>query len=360
MKELIVAVLLISTSWSVNAQSKKSDLYSFKVRKLKENIYFIYRPEPLRHFVEGNVMLIVNDNDAILVDGGGSPTSARNIIAEVRKITKNPVRLLINTHSHVDHTLGNEVYLKEYPGVEIVSHSATREDILANEKPYVDAVFKEFEAHHKKNAILIDKAKAEKKPGYEKVVAYMERYCNDDVYVRRDEYSKATIAAATMIVDTKMILYRGSRIIQIEHIGHGDTAGDLVVYLPNEKVICTGDMVVAPLPYGFSSEPLQWIETLKRLKKFDFAILMPGHGEIQTDQIYVDGLINLLQSVQAQVKAGVDKGESMETIRQKIDLSEFSSRFFPNDPVAEFRFGTWFINPAVQAAYEGITANQKK
>ncbi len=359
-KYLTTSLFVFFATCVADAQPKNSDLYSVQVRKLRDDIYFIYRPEPLRHFVEGNVMLIVNEADAILVDGGGSPAAARNIVAEVRKITKKPVRLLINTHPHVDHTLGNEVYLKEYPGVEIISHSATRDDLLTNGPPYVQGVYKEFDAHHKKNAVLIDRAKAEKRPGYEKVVAYMERYCNEDSYVRRDEYSRATITAATMIVDTKMILHRGSRIIQIEFIGHGDTDGDLVVYLPNEKVICTGDMVVAPVPYGFSSEPLQWIETLERLKKFNFEILMPGHGEIQTDQNYIDALINLLQSVQAKVGAGVSNGESLETIRKNIDLTEFSNKFFPNDPVADFRFGTWFINPAVQVAFEQITAKQKK
>ncbi len=359
-KLLFASLFIFLATCFADAQPKTSDLYSVRAQKIKDDIYFIYRPEPLRHFVEGNVMLIVNDKDAILVDGGGSPAAARNIVAEIRKITKKPVRLLINTHPHVDHTLGNEVYVKEYPGVEIISHSATRDDLLTNGPPYVQGVYKEFDAHHKKNSILIDRAMAEKKPGYEKVVAYMERYCNEDSYVRRDEYSRATISAATMIVDTKMVLYRGSRIIQIEFIGHGDTEGDLVVYLPNEKVICTGDMVVAPVPYGFSSEPLQWIETLKRLKEFDFEILMPGHGGIQTDEIYIDALIKLLQDVQAKVQAGVTKGETLETIRQNIDLTEFSNKFFPNDPVADFRFGTWFINPAVQVAYEQLSKNKRK
>lgn len=86
---------------------------------------------------------------------------------------------------------------------------------------------------------------------------------------------------------------------------------------------------------------------------------MPGHGGIQTDEIYIDALIKLLQDVQAKVQAGVTKGETLETIRQNIDLTEFSNKFFPNDPVADFRFGTWFINPAVQVAYEQLSKNKR-
>ena len=77
-----------------------------------------------------------------------------------------------------------------------------------------------------------------------------------------------------------MTLYRGGREIQILYFGRGHTGGDVVVYLPKEKVLFSGDLFVPNLGFmgdGFLDE---WIVTLEELKKLDFDTVVPGHGEV--------------------------------------------------------------------------------
>ncbi len=136
MPKVIVVFYLLSSGLLCNAQSKNSNLYDFVIRKVKENIYVASRPEPLRYFVEGNVTIIINEQDVVVVDAGGSPLSARHIIREIKKLTPKPVSYVINTHDHVDHTLGNQEFVKAFPGVEIISHAKTRENLDTDGRKY--------------------------------------------------------------------------------------------------------------------------------------------------------------------------------------------------------------------------------
>ncbi len=345
---LIVLTLVIKTS----GQSKSSDLYDFKIKKIKDGIYLAYRPDPLRKFVESNVTIIINEKDVVLVDAGGSVTSAKNIIAEVKKLTKNQIRYVINTHPHKDHTLGNQEYIRAIPGVEIISHSFTKDDLLKEGAADLESFRKNFDEFRKSEQELIDEVKREAKPGYEKVVAYLSQYTDKDIFVRRDEYANIKVTPATLTCDQKMVLDRGARTIEIMFIGHGDTAGDLVVYMPEDKLICSGDMVTDPVPYGFSQKPLEWIETLKKLSDYEFDYLVPGHGEIRNKE-YVSDLIKMLQSVHNQVQTGIKKGITKEILQKEIDLAFFVKKYLnEDDPVVMFRFQKWFSNPAIQEAYK--------
>jgi glyoxylase-like metal-dependent hydrolase (beta-lactamase superfamily II) len=350
--------LLLALPAAVHGQRKASDLYDVRIQQIRDSIYVAYRPEPLRHFVEGNVTIILNEHDVVVVDAGGSPTSARNVIAEVRKLTPNPVRYVINTHDHVDHTLGNEEWSKAFPGVEIVSHPVTRERLLTDGAQYVAGIAKSIDDQVKKTEEKIARLRAEGLPGNEKVIAYMERYIYHDILVRQEEYRKAAITAATTTYEGKLVLLRGARTIEVMFLGHGDTAGDTVVHLPQDKVVCSGDMVVHPIPYGFSNEPFEWLATLGKLSALDFELLVPGHGDVQRGKAYVGKLMRLLEAVQTQVKAAVDEGLDLEATRKRVDLSAFAADFTQGDPVYEYRFRGWFLDAAVGEAFAAVKRTQ--
>jgi glyoxylase-like metal-dependent hydrolase (beta-lactamase superfamily II) len=72
--------------------------------------------------------------------------------------------------------------------------------------------------------------------------------------------------APTLTLADRLVLHRGDRTIDIRHLGRGDTPEDLIVFLPQDRVVVTGDMVVAPVPYGFSSQPREWAAALEKLE----------------------------------------------------------------------------------------------
>src|SRR6202008_154370 len=75
---------------------------------------------------------------------------------------------------------------------------------------------------------------------------------------------------------SKMTLHKGSREIQLLFLGRGHTAGDTVVFLPNEKIVCTGDLMESGLAYMGDAYFDEWVATLEALKKLDFNLVLPG------------------------------------------------------------------------------------
>ncbi len=351
-----LAIVLFLLAWPavLRGQSKSSDLFTVKIKKVTENVYVAYRPEPLRYFVEGNATIIINEQDVVVVDAGGAPLAARNTIVEIKKLTSKPVRYLVNTHDHVDHTLGNQEYVKAFPGLEIISHPQTRHSLDRDGRAYVAETIRNFETRKERSEELLKRLRAEAHPGNDQVIAYWERYANEDIYPRTEEYRQAVITLPTVTFEEKLTLHRGARTIELLFLGHGDTGGDVVVYLPQEKVVCTGDMVTEPIPYGFSVKPLEWLATLGKLSELDFDYLVPGHGEVQPGKAYLQRVMSLLQTVQTQVRAAVAQGLDLEATCRKVDLAKFMEDFAQGDPVRRYRFQGWFINPNVGETFKAI------
>jgi cyclase len=335
------------------AQGNKSDLFRFSVKKVRENIYVAYRPDPFRYFVEGNVTIIVNENDVVLVDGGGSPESAQNIIAEVKKLTKNPIRYVINTHDHVDHTFGNQEYVRAFPQCEIVAHPKSVTALLGSGSRYLKSTLNDLDSALKRGERLVASLKAENKEGNDAIIRYWDRYRTDDIFKRFEEYRKVTITPATMATEF-MTIQRGNRTIEIRHIGWGDTPGDLIVYLPTEKVVCVGDMLTHPVPYGFTVNPFAWLNTLERLEILDFDILVPGHGDVQQGKKYLVDVMQMIKSVRRQVANGIQKGLDRDSVRAAIDVADFAHRYSNGDPVFHYRLKGWFTNPHAGVIYDSL------
>lgn len=105
-----------------------------------------------------------------------------------------------------------------------------------------------------------------------------------------------------------MTLQCGGREIQFHYLGKGNTRGDAVIYLPQEKLLITGDLVVHPSPYESGTFSLEWTQTSKRLAEFNYKTLIPGHGDIQYDTSYLDFLNALFTEIIKQVNLAYLKG----------------------------------------------------
>ena len=121
-------------------------------------------------------------------------------------------------------------------------------------------------------------------------------------------------------------------------------------------MICTGDMVVHPFPYGYSRQPAEWLATLGKVGELDFDTLVPGHGEVQSGKDYLRSVVALVRSVQEQVAAGIEAGQDLEAVRRSVDLSRFEAAMAGEDPVRQYFFREYFAKPAVEEAYRTLSA----
>ena len=367
MRPIVILTVFLLTSF-LAAQRKYPDPYKFEFKKIADDIYLAYRPNPLKALVEGNSTIIINDRDVVVFDATGSPRGAGQIVDKIKELTEKPVRYLINSHGHGDHTLGNQVFVKAFPGCEIIAREETRKYMSAPEgstgKNRGIAYVYEFQTEagiEKRIKYLqdeIEKVKQEAKPGYQAILDNLTEYLEQDLALRRKEYLSVEVTPPTFTFENQLTLYRGDREIQLLYLGKGDTPGDVWLYLPREKMLCSPDAFVHPIPYGFSRNPLEWLETLKGVREMDFDMIIPGHGEIQYDKAYLSLVIALLETIQDQVKEAVQKGMSLEATEAFVKVDHLQHKFTQNDPVKTYYFEGYSKSPVIQRTYNELTNSE--
>ena len=124
-----------------------------------------------------------------------------------------------------------------------------------------------------------------------------------------------------------MTLYRGDREIQIRFLGRGHTAGDVVVYLPKERVVCTGDFLTSALSNMSDAYVNEWVTSLDELKKLEFDTVLPGHGEAFTDKAKIDYFQAYLRDVWSEVTRLKQQGVSAEDAARRADLTKHKDHF---------------------------------
>ena len=285
---------------------------AFRFNKVKEGIYHAVGTGALA--VVGNSSFIVNDNDVIVVDDHVSPAAAWVLLEEIKKVTSKPVTTVINTHFHFDHAHGNQIF---DPAVQIIGHEFTRRMLLNNSigmplyQNYVTGLPTQIEGLKKQIASATDPAA--------KAKLQTQLQVTENNLASQKEL-KPTPPNVTLT--TQMTLYRGKREIQIRYLGRGHTAGDVVVYLPNEKVVMTGDFLTAALSNMSDSFPNEWADSLDALKKLDFDTVLPGHGEALTDKAKIDYFQAYLRDVWSEVSKLKQQGVSAEEASKRADLTK--------------------------------------
>ena len=264
MRKTFVAVLLFVGTIAF-AQISVSE---FKVEKLADGVYGLIRQDPPGWMVVSNCVFIINDDDVVVVDTGGSNSLAKQMIAELRKLTDKPVRYVINTHWHDDHILGNAAYREAFPLAEFVAHAATFDYLptkgVAARKSMEEGApgFSKFLQDHldKKESLAGGPMGNDERAAYESDVRLAARYMA--------EVKSTPIVLPTITLEDRWTLHRGDRTIDVRYFGRAHTSGDIVVYLPKEGILITGDIVIAPVPLvgGDQSHVVEWATTLGKLR----------------------------------------------------------------------------------------------
>jgi len=349
MRIVFPALVLLLAPFACDAAT---DPFQHELRRIRENVYVAVRPDVNRVPVSGNVTLIINKDDVVVVDSGRTPAAAENIIALLREKTSKPVSTIINTHWHDDHHLGNSVWKRYWPDVEIIAHASTRKAIAGEPMAGLDTReqglknFRPVLVKRIEEGIDEDGRKLSE-PELERNQVIL---ATIPLLIEQSRITELVIPDRTYT--DQLQLDRPDRRIQVRYLGRGNTDGDSVVYLPDDGIVITGDLVVMPLPFGFYSYPADWIKTLQGIKALQWTTLVPGHGEPQSDSRYVDALITLLETLTAQVAAGHAAGGTLDDIRAGLDLDEIERQFTNGDPVLARLFHAYWVLPITKSAWK--------
>lgn len=263
--------------------------------------------------VMSNATIIEGDRDVLVVDSQVSPAGAWSLREELKAITPKPIRFVVNSHYHFDHSHGNQIY---GPEVEIIGHEFARQQILAGksqESPAREFYVGGIPTTIKNLEGRLAAAKDDKEKATIQAQLEIQR-----TFLEGTNAVKPT--PPTMTLTQNLTLHRGTREIRILFLGRGHTAGDVVVYLPTERVVATGDLLVEGTSYMGDAFFTDWIQTIETLKGLDFDTVLPGHGNAFKGKAKLDHWQAYIRDFWEQAQKFHKAGTPWEEAAKQVDL----------------------------------------
>ena len=291
---------------------------AFEFHPIKDDIYLAVETGNLAIWC--NAVVIVNDNDVLLVESHVSPAAAWALLRELKQITDKPVRHVVNTHFHFDHLHGNQIYGGD---VEIIGHEFTRRMVLAgssNRGRTYDYFVGDMPGQVEE--LEAELAAAEDPDRMAEIEQELSILRN-----ARLALDAVVPTPPNLTLTDRMTLYRGGREIQLMFLGRGHTGGDVVVYLPAEKVLATGDLLTAGLPWMGDAYPQEWAETLEHFKSLDVDVMLPAHGRAFQDFERIDHWQAYLRDFWTATARMHDQGMATEEAARRVDMRSHAGAF---------------------------------
>lgn len=252
--------------------------FNLKPIKINENSYYFYGKEEYFSQKNGgdisNSAFIITENSVILIDTGTSVEYANQVKEEIAKITKNPVKHVINTHHHPDHFLGNKAFENE----SIYATAETAKDIKEHGELYISNMIS-----------LIGKT----------------------IYSTRAKAPNKELTRKKLILDDYEleVLYF-----------HGHTKSDIAILDKKTKTLYASDLIFNKRALATPHANIhEWIKALEALKKLDFETLVPGHGKVSLGKKVIDENIYYLKFLDKTLKNAIEEGlDTFEILAQEV------------------------------------------
>jgi glyoxylase-like metal-dependent hydrolase (beta-lactamase superfamily II) len=234
--------------------------------KLKDDLFVIHN-----EYVPGNTTVMVTNEGVIMVDDKFE-IDADNILAEVKKITNQPVKYVINTHHHGDHSGGNAKL--QALGAQVVSSWQARQNMVDGKQP----------------------------------------------------------GLSNVTVDNRASLFLGGKRVDLFYFGRGHTNGDIVALFPAQRVLASGDLFTVGdstpqlVDYAGGGSAKQWPQTIEGVLGLDFDQVVPGHGTVATKadvRKFHDTAVRLKNRVHEMIGQKKSKDEIAKMLTAEFHYADF-------------------------------------
>ncbi len=238
-------------------------------------------------FCIANAGLVAGRDGTTAIDALFTPVMTRALLDEARHVAQRPITRLLNTHHHVDHTMGNALFP---PDIEIVAHAKAKAQMERVPLPLIIEAIKQ-----------------------------MAPYFEPELHDIEERLPNVTFDGDAME------LFVDERELRLIHYGTGHTRGDVLVHLPDERILFAGDIAFHYVtPVAFEGHIGNWIAITRRvLDEIDADVVVPGHGPIGTKDD-LRAMLAYLELVHSGARRAFDAGAAQEEAIRAIDLGEYA------------------------------------
>jgi glyoxylase-like metal-dependent hydrolase (beta-lactamase superfamily II) len=330
---VLTAIVILSACLPAGARAQDE----IKVTEAAEGLYFLTG-------VIGNVGFLVTDDGVLVVDSGTRPAHGDAILAEIAKLTDRPVKFLVYTHYHFDHTGGASQFPEE---VTVVAHENLAANIRAFNEPRVKTMIEEtYPAQIKEAEELLASPGDAGEEELAKAAAALEKAKQGLAEAKeiRFVYPEKTYSE-------EMTIELGGHEVRLVFPGPSHTSGNTLVHFVDLKAVHMGDMLFYMrhpfIDWKAGSDTKNWIASLEDVKTWDVDVVMPGHGELTGK----DGLtwkVGYLTDLRTEVGAAIEAGKTLEETKEAVKMEKY----------AEMPW-SYMLDAGVEAVYNELTGVER-
>lgn len=306
--------------------------------------------------LDGNSVVIVANDGVLVFDANGTPSAAEAVLAEIRKLTKAPVKYLVLSHWHWDHWYGAEVYKRAFPKLQIIGHERTKALMSGPAIAFnQDGLDRQIPGHIAAMSSTLEKARASSAP--ESVVKQLEEHvAADRWFLAQKVNTQHTVPTRTFTDSLRLTL--GGRVITVMHVDRAITPGDALLWLPAERIAITGDLVLNGVTFGLFCYPSGWIRTLETIDAMNSAVIVPGHGLPMRDKAVLHATMAVLKREREIATALKAQGKTVEETKRAIltDMMILSLRetLAAGNPARVNEFNVYLVDWVVPRIYQEL------
>jgi len=338
------------------AQSKEPLPVLFDIEKVADGIYAAVARG--RALINCNAAIFENEHDLLIVDAHSVPSAVFALVAQIRRdITEKPVRYVVATHVHGDHTQGLAGCRQISPSVDMVASARTR-SLLAHSgaarlKSATEGAARSLENLRQR---LAQAKTAEEKAWCEEMIRQTRAF--------QEEMRSVPLELPNLTFDDHLTLHDKAHELHLSFRGRGHTAGDIVVFCPSKKIIACGDLLHSFFPTISDGYPRDWPGTLRSIQELEFERVIGGHGRALESRERAGQMRAYLEELVEIVARAKQDGVPLERLEQTITPATIKTLQggygdYLSDSVKRFDFRAQLNTPAevmARGVRENVTA----
>jgi glyoxylase-like metal-dependent hydrolase (beta-lactamase superfamily II) len=299
-------------NWA-RAQSQTASASLFTVEKVADGVFAaLAKPQVM---INSNAAIFVLSRDVLVVDAHSKPSAAAALLAQIKKeVTDKPVRYLVNTHFHWDHTQGDRAYKAANTKIEIIASETTKQLMTQLQRDRLKESLDSIPG-------MIDTLRAR----LSRATTPQDRdWCNEQLRqlgAYQQEMKSYPLELPTTTFARTHVIQDSSGEVHLGFHGKAHTAGDIQVFSPAKKVVAAGDAVIGLLPNLNDGYPRPWPKTIDSLGEQKFDHIIGGHGAVQHGRTRMIQFRNYIEDLTARVERAKKAGTPLAELQKSITVT---------------------------------------
>jgi glyoxylase-like metal-dependent hydrolase (beta-lactamase superfamily II) len=270
--------------------------------------------------------VILLQESVLVFDTHFSPEAGRTLRRKIGRLTSLPVRFIVASHFHPDHTHGNQSFPEAW---QILGSTNTRRDMLEKDLPSLNRSRELAEQDINGKQKIIEKMENPVQRGE----------LTSQVIARRrflENLAAIKILPPSVALDDSLTIVDGRREVELIYLGRAHTEGDIVLLLPEERIAFVGDLFFnRGLPNTQDANLHEWMKTLEEVLKLPADTFVPGHGPIGT-RYEVERFRDYFEALRILIEPAVARGDTLEQVLEEVQVpGRFAyydfQNFFPSN-----------------------------